>query len=104
VLDVPVPEIMLHRARVLPVISELVPARMTQHVPMHRKRKLRALSCPRDHLAVKRLGLLHELVPKAVRVAVLVNPANAMVPPSPEGGGRTVTVKYRRKGKGNEAR
>jgi putative ABC transport system substrate-binding protein len=30
-------------------------------------------------LTAKRLGLLHELVPKAVRIGVLVNPANAPV-------------------------
>jgi putative ABC transport system substrate-binding protein len=30
-----------------------------------------------QEIEAKRLGLLHELVPKAVRIAVLVNPANA---------------------------
>jgi putative ABC transport system substrate-binding protein len=30
-----------------------------------------------SELVAKRLGLLHDLVPKAVRIAVLVNPANA---------------------------
>jgi putative tryptophan/tyrosine transport system substrate-binding protein len=31
-----------------------------------------------QEVAAKRLGLFHDLVPKAVRIAVLVNPANAM--------------------------
>ena len=40
--------------RVLPIIGELVPARMTQHVRMHWERKLCALPRPHDHLAISR--------------------------------------------------
>src|SRR5207244_4414159 len=34
------------------------------------------VNCFAREVVAKRLGLLHELVPKAVRIAVLVNPAN----------------------------
>src|SRR5262249_23252812 len=37
---------------------------------------LTGINFPANELAAKRLALLHELVPKAVRIAVLVNPAN----------------------------
>ena len=40
-------------------------------------------------VTAKRLGLLHELVPKAVRVAVLINPANASVAREVEEAART---------------
>src|ERR1700733_8204954 len=43
VLDILVSEVVLYRARILPVIGELVPARMAQHVRMDRKWKRRAL-------------------------------------------------------------
>jgi hypothetical protein len=45
-----VTKIVLYRARVLPVIRELVPARMTQHVRGYRERKLRHLRYPCDHV------------------------------------------------------
>jgi hypothetical protein len=32
---------------------------------------------PERFVMAKRLGLFHDLVPKAVRIAVLINPANA---------------------------
>jgi putative tryptophan/tyrosine transport system substrate-binding protein len=32
-----------------------------------------------NEVAAKRLRLLHDLVPKAVRIALLLNPANAVV-------------------------
>jgi putative ABC transport system substrate-binding protein len=48
------------------------PARAGRHSI---KRSSRA-SCAQSSAVAKRLGLLHELVPKAIRVVVLVNPAN----------------------------
>jgi hypothetical protein len=43
-------EIMLYRTRILLVIRKPVPARVPQHVWMHRERKLRGLPCPSNLL------------------------------------------------------
>jgi hypothetical protein len=43
VLDILVPEVVLHRARVLSVVRQFISARVPQHMRMHRKRKLRTL-------------------------------------------------------------
>src|SRR5579862_5514030 len=50
VLDVLVAQIVLHRARVLPVIRQLIAARMPQHMRMDREWKRPVLPYPGDHL------------------------------------------------------
>jgi len=55
---------MLHRACILPVVRELVPACVPQHVRMYRERKLRPVPCPPEHLAIA--GRRHRGVPFTV--------------------------------------
>src|SRR4029077_8023564 len=46
-------------------------------------------------VAAKRLALLHELVPKAVRVAMLVNPANNPIAEEVSGAARAIRMQIR---------
>ena len=56
VLNIPVPEVVLNRPRVVPVIGELVPAGVTQHVGMNRKAQPSLLTRPRHELPHRGVG------------------------------------------------
>src|SRR5664279_6441171 len=70
VLNIAMPEVLLDRSRVLPVVGELVAGRMTQHVRMNRKREARLPSGAGYDLAhrmrrQRSLALTHEHIGRA---------------------------------------
>ncbi len=54
VMDILVPQVVLDRPGIMPVIGQLETGGMPQHVRMHRKANLGDLRGPRQHLAKAR--------------------------------------------------